>query len=77
MVRRNQKAQKGAVSVLSQKGLLRLRWRLEGAQKRTLAAVRRSLWASRLFDMSLQSQAVRKVPAEFLELWSDLLCYAA
>lgn len=42
-----------------------------------LAAVRRSIWASRLFDMSLQSQTVRKVPAEFLELWSDLLCYAA
>ena len=36
MARKNQKAQKGAVSVLCQKGLLRLRWRLEGADKRTL-----------------------------------------
>jgi hypothetical protein len=36
MARRNQKAQKGAVSVLSQKGLLRLRWRLEGEERRTL-----------------------------------------
>lgn len=42
-----------------------------------LAAVRRSIWANRLFDMSIQSQTTQKVPAEFLELWSDLLCYAA
>ncbi|MEO1070569.1 MAG: DUF3596 domain-containing protein, partial [Cyanobacteria bacterium J06638_6] len=40
MARKKQRAQKGAVSVLSQKGLLRLRWRLEGSDKRTLLYLR-------------------------------------
>jgi hypothetical protein len=42
-----------------------------------LAAVRRSLWAARLFDMSLETHTPQKVPPELLEIWSDLLCYAA
>jgi hypothetical protein len=42
-----------------------------------LAAVRRSLWATRLFQMSVETPTVQKVPPELLELWSDLLCYAS
>jgi hypothetical protein len=42
-----------------------------------LAAVRRSLWAARLFEMSLETHTPQKVPPELLEIWSDLLCYAA
>lgn len=42
-----------------------------------LAAVRRSLWAARLFEMSVESQTATKVPSALLELGSDLLCYAA
>jgi integrase len=34
MASRIQKSHKGVVSVLSQKGVLRLRWRLEGVEKR-------------------------------------------
>ncbi|MCY7277312.1 MAG: transposase [Phormidesmis sp. CAN_BIN44] len=42
-----------------------------------LAAVRRSLWATRLFQMSVETPTAQKVPPELLELWSDLLCYAS
>ncbi len=42
-----------------------------------LAAVRRSLWTVRLFQMSVETPTAEKVPPELLELWSDLLCYAA
>lgn len=42
-----------------------------------LAAVRRSLWAARLFQMSVETRTAQKVPPEVLELWSDLLCYAS
>jgi hypothetical protein len=42
-----------------------------------LAAVRRSLWAARLFEMSRQTPTAQKISPELLDLWSDLLCYAA
>lgn len=42
-----------------------------------LAAVRRSLWSARLFEMSVENRTVKKVPLELLEIWSNLLCYAA
>lgn len=42
-----------------------------------LAAVRRSLWATRLFPLSVETRTAEKVPPELLELWSDLLCYAS
>ncbi|WP_421657051.1 transposase [Leptothermofonsia sp. ETS-13] len=49
-----------------------------------LAAVRRCLWTSRLFDWtsrlferSHETPSSTKVPPELLELWSTLLCYAA
>jgi len=42
-----------------------------------LAAVRRSLWASRLFQMSVETPTAQKVSPELLELWSNLLCYAS
>jgi len=42
-----------------------------------LAAVRRSLWATRLLQMSVETRTAEKVPPELLELWSDLLCYAS
>lgn len=42
-----------------------------------LAAVRRSLWATRLFQMSVETPTAQKVPPELLELWSDLLRYAS
>lgn len=42
-----------------------------------LAAVRRSFWTARLFEMSVETRTSAKVPPELLEIWSDLLCYAA
>ncbi|HEY9752420.1 MAG TPA: hypothetical protein V6C46_05690 [Coleofasciculaceae cyanobacterium] len=42
-----------------------------------LASVRRSLWTARLFEMSVETRTSAKVPPELLEIWSDLLCYAA
>lgn len=42
-----------------------------------LALVRRALWSARLFDLSPETRTVEKVPPELLELWCDLLCYAA
>jgi hypothetical protein len=42
-----------------------------------LALVRRSIWDSRLFQLSLDNHTSQKVPPQFLELWSQLLCYAA
>jgi hypothetical protein len=42
-----------------------------------LAAVRRSLWSAKLFEMSTQNDSVQKVPPELLQIWSDLICYAA
>jgi hypothetical protein len=42
-----------------------------------LAAVRRSLWSARRFEMSTQNATAQKVPPEILQLWNDLLCYAA
>lgn len=42
-----------------------------------LALVRRSLWSARLFDLSSGNPTLEKVPPELLELWCDLLCYAA
>ncbi len=42
-----------------------------------LAAVRRSLWAARLFEMSVANRTAAKVPPELLKIWSNLLCYAA
>jgi hypothetical protein len=42
-----------------------------------LATVRRTLWAARLFPGSLETGTAEKVPPELLEIWCDLLCYAA
>jgi DDE superfamily endonuclease len=42
-----------------------------------LATVRRTLWATRLFPGSVEIPTDGKVPPEFLEIWCDLLCYAA
>jgi hypothetical protein len=42
-----------------------------------LAAVRRALCSTRLFEMSTQLDTAQKVPPEILQLWTDLLCYAA
>jgi hypothetical protein len=42
-----------------------------------LALVRRSIWDSRLFQLSLDNPTSQKVPPQFLELWAQLLCYAA
>jgi hypothetical protein len=42
-----------------------------------LAAVRRSFWTARLFGMSVETRTSAKVPPELLEIWSNLLCYAA
>lgn len=42
-----------------------------------LAMVRRSLWAARLFQRSVETPTAQKIPSELLDLWSDLLCYAA
>jgi DDE superfamily endonuclease len=42
-----------------------------------LAAVRRALWSTRLLEMSTQNNTAQKVPPEILQLWTDLLCYAA
>jgi hypothetical protein len=42
-----------------------------------LAWVRRSLWSARLFPTSQGGKDMQKVPADILQLWSDLLCYAA
>jgi hypothetical protein len=42
-----------------------------------LAAVRRSFWTARLFELSLETHTSAKAPPELLENWSDLLCYAA
>lgn len=42
-----------------------------------LAAVRRALWLTRLFERSTLNDTSQKVPPELLQVWSDLLCYAA
>lgn len=42
-----------------------------------LASVRRSLWASRLFLASDQQPLVHNLPPQFLQLWTELICYAA
>jgi hypothetical protein len=42
-----------------------------------LAIVRRTLWAARRFSGSVEIGTVEKVAPELLEIWCDLLCYAA
>lgn len=42
-----------------------------------LAMVKRSLWAARLFERSVETPTAQKIPSELLDLWSDRLCYAA
>lgn len=42
-----------------------------------LATVRRTLWAARLFPGSPETGTAEKVSPELLEIWCDLLCYAA
>jgi hypothetical protein len=42
-----------------------------------LATVRRTLWTTRLFPGSVEPHTAEKVPPELLEIWWDLLCYAA
>jgi hypothetical protein len=42
-----------------------------------LATVRRTLWFARLFPGSAQPPTSEQVPPEFVEIWCDLLCYAA
>lgn len=41
-----------------------------------LAWVRRAFWSQRLFSMSHSTKDMLKVPADIVQLWSDLLCYA-
>ncbi|MGQ9873478.1 hypothetical protein [Leptodesmis sp.] len=42
-----------------------------------LTTVRRTLWATRLFPGSPEIGTAEKVSPELLEIWCDLLCYAA
>jgi hypothetical protein len=42
-----------------------------------LAQVRQYLWDARLFDTSEPNPEMIKVPKALIDLWSDLLCYAA
>jgi len=42
-----------------------------------LAAVRQALWAARLFETSIPNPSAQKVSPEVLQIWYDLLCYAA
>ena len=42
-----------------------------------LAAVRRALWSARLFEGSARDATSQKVTPELLQIWSDILCYAA
>jgi hypothetical protein len=40
-----------------------------------LAAVRRALWAARVFEEPTKNATSKKVTPELLQIWSDILCY--